>query len=114
MKLESPSSLQEFRATPEDKQNIIGIENTVNLSSHDYVSAEKDPGYVSEAGKLEPVFWQSLPEKLWEEMIHSYEWERVIHLTAGNGALALASCKTRTPGIFFASQRHTKQPSGNM
>ena len=34
-------------------------------------------------------------------MIHSYEWQRVIHLTTGNGALALASCKTRTPGIFF-------------
>ena len=100
VKLEGPSSPQEFRATPEEKLDIIGTENTVNLSSANYVSAEQDPGYVSEAGKPEPVFWQSLPETLWEEMIHSYDWERVVHLTTGNGALALASCKTRTPGIF--------------
>ena len=32
-------------------------------------------------------------------MIHSYNIERIVHLTAGNGWLALAACMSRTPGI---------------
>ena len=50
-------------------------------------------------GKQEPVFVWSFPLKLALEMIHSYNIERVVHLTAGNGWLALAACMTRTPGI---------------
>ena len=33
-------------------------------------------------------------------MTHSYNWERIVCLTAGNGCYAVAACVNRIPGIF--------------
>ena len=42
-------------------------------------------------------------------MLHSYNLERICHLTAGNGWLALACCMTRTPGVFIChTETHAK------
>ena len=42
-------------------------------------------------------------------MLHSYNLERICHLTAGNGWLALACCMTRTPGVFIChTEAHAK------
>ena len=34
-------------------------------------------------------------------MKHSYEWERIVHFTPGNGWLAMTSVVTRTFGVYF-------------
>ena len=42
-------------------------------------------------------------------MLHSYDLQRICHLTAGNGWLALACCMTRTPGVFIChTEAHAK------
>jgi hypothetical protein len=50
-----------------------------------------------------------MPPLLGLEMIHSYNLERVVHLTGSNGWLALACCMTRTPGVFIChTEAHAK------
>ena len=34
-------------------------------------------------------------------MIHSYNWERIVQCTAGNGTYAVAGCINRVPGVYF-------------
>jgi len=91
----------EFKATPEDKTKIIGEENRLLGSGGTHVSMANEPGFQSKPGQLEPVFFQALPPLLGLEMIHSYNLERICHLTGGNGWLALTCCMTRTPGLFI-------------
>ena len=93
------NSHEEFRATPENKARIFGAENTIPMSGSQYVPASDD-GPASESGKLEPVFFHGLTEKLAIEMIWSYGWERILCCTAGNGCFAVAGCIFRTPGVY--------------
>ena len=73
------------------------------------MSAQPDPGYPSDAGKVEPVCWWGLPTKLAQEYIHSYNFERIVRLTAGNGCYALAGCLTRTPGLYSCHTESHRQ-----
>ena len=51
-----------------------------------------------------------MPPQLGLEMLHSYSLERICHLTAGNGWMALACCMTRTPGVFIChTEEHAKK-----
>ena len=36
-----------------------------------------------------------------EEMIHCYNWERIVQCTGGNGSYAIAGCMNRVPGVYF-------------
>ena len=45
----------------------------------------------------EPVFYHGHPIKLDEEVVHSYDLEGVIDLSAGNGQLALTCIRQRKP-----------------
>jgi hypothetical protein len=91
----------EFKATPEDKLKIIGEENRSLGSGGSHVSKAQDAGFESKPGQLEPVFFQALPPLLGLEMIHSYQLERICHLTGANGWMALSCAMTRTPGLFI-------------
>lgn len=105
----SPWDVSEYRATPEQKGKIISVENQIAPSGNNNVSLDKDPGFQSQEGKPEPVFWYTVPDKLASEICHSYNVERIIHLTAGNGCFALAGVLTRTPGIYFClTEEHKK------
>jgi hypothetical protein len=91
----------EFKATPEEKLKIIGEENRSLGSGGSHVSKAQDAGFESKPGQLEPVFFQALPPLLGLEMIHSYQLERICHLTGANGWMALSCAMTRTPGLFI-------------
>ena len=109
VKIYSPWDVSEYRATPEQKRKIISAENQVPPSGTSNIPLEKDPGFHSQEGKLEPVFWWTIPDKLASEICHSYNVERIIHLTAGNGSFALAGVLTRTPGVYFClTDEHKK------
>lgn len=45
----------------------------------------------------EPVFYHTLPVSYYREMIHCLQWKAVIHLSAGDGALALACHSAQIP-----------------
>ena len=96
-----PNSVEEFRATPEQKSQIFGVENTIPMSGSTYISSAEDPGHASQAGQPEPVFWWGSTEKFADEMIHSYSWERMVCCNAGNGAYAIAGCINRVPGVYI-------------
>ena len=91
---------EEFKATPEEKAQIFGVENTIPMSGNNYVPASEDPGHASQTGRVEPVVFFGCIEKFAEEMIHSYGWERICSLTAGNGSYAIAGCVNRVPGVY--------------
>lgn len=99
----------EFRALPAEKAMIIGPANTIPMSGSSYIPLSEG-GYESTPDKAEPVFFWSIPPKLAMEMLHSYEFERVVHMTAGNGAFAVAACMTRTPTLLMChSELHKKK-----
>ena len=50
-------SQEEFRATPEEKAQLFGVENTIPMSGSNYISASEDPGHDSQSGKAEPAFF---------------------------------------------------------
>ena len=53
--------------------------------------------------------FETFQAKLALEMTHSYNIERIVHLTAGNGWLTLAACMTRPPGFFVCrTANHAK------
>ena len=91
----------EFKARPEDKTMIIGGGNLMLGSGGSHISVANDPGFQSKPGQPEPAFFHALPPQLGLEMLHSYSLERICHLTAGNGWMALACCMTRTPGGIY-------------
>ena len=95
------NSPEEFRATPEQKAQIFGVENTIPMSGSNYIPASEDPGHASQSGQKEPVFFWGCTEKFADEMIHSYAWERMCNLTAGNGSYAVAGCINRVPGVYL-------------
>ena len=65
-------------------------------------AAEDDPGYHGCAPRLihchdekEPVFYMGMPVKFWEDVLQCYQLRNVIHLSAGDGALAKACLQMR-------------------
>ena len=50
------NSPEEFRATPEQKAQIFGVENTIPMSGSNYIPASEDPGHASQSGQKEQVF----------------------------------------------------------
>ena len=100
----------ELKAIPEEKTTIVGGENFMLGSGGSHISVANDPGFQSKPGQLEPVFFHAMPPQLGLEMLHSYSLERICHLTAGNGWMALACCMTRTPGVFIChTEAHAKE-----
>ena len=91
----------ESKARPEDKTTIIGGVNLCLGSGGTHVSVANEPGYQSKLGQLEQFFFHALPPMLGLEMLHSYNLERVVNLTGGNGWMALACNMTRTPGGIY-------------
>ena len=104
----------ELKILPKARAEIIGKENLLsplgNSCNADQILACRDD-------VREPCFCFESPSSLGQELIHAYDWERIVHLTAGNGWLALAGLKTRVPGVYIcfteahrkALQRHLTQ-----
>ena len=58
---------------------------------------------------IEPVFWRSRPEKLYQTLLADYHITAVIDLTAGDGVLMTHCVKARLPYCGFAlSEAHSK------
>jgi hypothetical protein len=99
-------SLLEFKVIPEEKLAIVGGENTLLGSGGSHISVRVDPGFQSKPGQPGPVF---VCPCFASNALHSYNLERICHLTAGNGWLALACCMARTPGVFIChTEAHAK------
>ena len=77
----------EFLCYPKDRETIIGKENVVGLSGSAY---NTESNFASNPNKKEPCFFFENPYTLGMEMIHAYNWQRIVHFTAGNGWLATA------------------------
>ena len=50
------------------------------------------------------------PHELGMELIHAHGWQRIVHLTAGNGWLAIAGMAMRVPGVYVCfTDTHAKE-----
>ena len=97
----------EFRCFPKDREAIIGKEHTFGLSGSAY---NAETNFISEPDKKEPCFFFENPHELGMELIHAHGWQRIIHLTAGNGWLAIAGMAMRVPGVYVCfTDTHAKE-----
>lgn len=69
---------------------------------------ELQKGKRKAAVEKEPAFWHARPEKLYRELIHSYQLKAVIDLSPGDGCLARVCTSLRIPYAGFTlSDVHT-------
>jgi hypothetical protein len=96
--------ITEFKLPRIDKKAVYGPHNTLNVNPGgpagllevDDCNADGDP---EEDTDIVPVFYHTMPNSFYQELIHSFCGKGVVHLTCGNGEFALACIEQRVPYV---------------
>ena len=106
IKLPSWNDPYEFKILPKARQEIIGHENLMGVNQSTF---NPEQVFASKDHVPEPCFFFENPMSLGLELIHGYDWQRIVHFTASNGWLALAGLAARVPGVYFCLTEAHKQ-----
>ena len=86
-----PEPTAGWQATVKAKRDIYGKRNRIA------VGGKTTEGKLERRndGDIEPVFWWTMPEAFYEELIHRFFVKHVIDLTPGGGCFAEGCIKNR-------------------